>query len=57
MKIFKKREKQEDLRKNIYLPIIENQKEMQKFAKKLVIVLEPNLLFLQTPLFLLMKKI
>ena len=35
MKIFKKREKQEGLRKDIYLPVIEDQKEMQKFAKKL----------------------
>lgn len=35
MKIFKKSEKHEDLRKNVYLPIIEDQKEMQKFAKQL----------------------
>lgn len=33
MKIFKKSEKDKDLRKNVYLPVIEDQKEMQKFAK------------------------
>ena len=35
MKIFKKLKEQKDLRKDVYLPIIEDQKEMQKFAKKL----------------------
>lgn len=35
MKLFKKQVKQKGLRKDIYLPVIEDQKEMQKFAKKL----------------------
>ena len=39
MKIFKKQETQKDLRKNVYLPVIEDQKEMQKFAKKLTKVI------------------
>ena len=35
MRLFKKSEKHNNLRKDIYLPIIEDQKEMQKFAKQL----------------------
>ena len=39
MKIFKKQETKKDLRKDVYLPVIEDQKEMQKFAKKLTKVI------------------
>ena len=39
MKLFKKQAKQKSLRKDICLPVIEDQKEMQKFAKKLTKVI------------------